>query len=95
MLIHRVFNFLMPFPNALKAHFNAGVGHALLGFLNAVFTEMENTGRQYRIGFALDYTINKAHEESSKAKSCLNSLQDSIYKDALVALANLAVDRNH
>ena len=44
---------------------------------------------------ALDYTINKAHEESAKAKACLNTLKDSIYKDALYALANLAVERNH
>ncbi len=56
--------------------------------LSLIKTAVQTTG-------ALDYTINRAQEESSKAKSCLNTLQDSIYKDALYALANLAVERDH
>lgn len=44
---------------------------------------------------ALNFTLNKAKEESVKAIKCLNILPDSEYKNALIGLAKLAVDRNH
>ncbi|MBE0363022.1 octaprenyl-diphosphate synthase [Pseudoalteromonas ulvae UL12] len=44
---------------------------------------------------ALNFTLNKAKEESVKAIECLNILPDSEYKNALIGLAKLAVDRNH
>jgi octaprenyl-diphosphate synthase len=44
---------------------------------------------------ALDYTIQCAKDEAEKAKACLESLKKSPYKEALLALAGLAVDRNN
>ncbi len=44
---------------------------------------------------ALDYTIKRANEEAEKAKNCLNTLESSTFKDALFALAGLAVERNN
>lgn len=44
---------------------------------------------------ALSYTIQRANEEADSAKACLDILPESTYKDALGALAALAVDRNH
>ncbi|MDB2386795.1 octaprenyl diphosphate synthase [Shewanella sp.] len=44
---------------------------------------------------ALEYTEQRAIEESNKAISALAILPDSAYKTALVSLANIAVQRNH
>lgn len=44
---------------------------------------------------ALDYTIAKANEQADLAKKSLNSIGDSIYKEALIALCDLAVKRDH
>ncbi|MCS6204261.1 octaprenyl diphosphate synthase [Shewanella baltica] len=44
---------------------------------------------------ALNYTQQKAIEESEKAIKALSILPDSDYKQALVALAKISVDRNH
>ncbi len=44
---------------------------------------------------ALNYTQQKAIEESEKAIEALSILPDSDYKQALVALAKISVDRNH
>ncbi|MDN3378839.1 MULTISPECIES: octaprenyl diphosphate synthase [unclassified Pseudoalteromonas] len=44
---------------------------------------------------ALEFTMNKADEEADKAIACLSVLADSPYKEALVSLARIAVDRNH
>ncbi|SES73664.1 octaprenyl diphosphate synthase [Thorsellia anophelis] len=44
---------------------------------------------------SLDYTKQKAEEESDKAIASLSQLDDSIYKDALIFLANLAVNRTY
>ena len=44
---------------------------------------------------ALNYTIERANEEVKKAKDCLNTLESSPYKEALFALAGLAVERDH
>ena len=44
---------------------------------------------------ALEFTMNKADEEADKAIACLSVLPDSAYKEALVSLARIAVERNH
>ncbi len=43
---------------------------------------------------ALDYTRQKAFEQADMAISALNTIPDSEYKQALIALAHIAVDRN-
>lgn len=47
-----------------------------------------------RVG-SLDYTRKKAEEEADKAISCLSFMPDNSFKEALIGLANIAVDRNH
>ncbi len=42
---------------------------------------------------SLKYTQQRAEQESEKAIACLSVVPDSDYKDALVALAHLAVKR--
>jgi octaprenyl-diphosphate synthase len=44
---------------------------------------------------ALDFAMNKARDEAQKAIDYLNILPDSDYKQALIALANLSVSRDH
>lgn len=44
---------------------------------------------------ALNYTQQKAIEESEKAIAALSIFPDSDYKSALIALAKISVDRNH
>ena len=44
---------------------------------------------------ALDYTKSKAIEESNIAIAALDALPDSRYKEAMVALARIAVDRTN
>lgn len=44
---------------------------------------------------ALNYTQQKAIEESEKAIAVLSILPESDYKQALIALAKISVDRNH
>lgn len=44
---------------------------------------------------ALDFTMQKAQQEADKAIACLTVLEESDYKDALIALANIAVQRDH
>lgn len=44
---------------------------------------------------ALDYTKNKAIEESEKAIAALSCISDSPYKEALISLANIAVNRSN
>lgn len=55
--------------------------------LDEILSIMQKTG-------SLDYTRAKAHEEADKAIRELTVIPDSDYKEALVALAHLAVDRN-
>ena len=43
---------------------------------------------------ALDYTKQAAHNAYKKACDCLVGLPESIYKDALYALAEAAINRN-
>ncbi|MFC0179302.1 octaprenyl diphosphate synthase [Thorsellia kenyensis] len=47
-----------------------------------------------RIG-SLDYTLRRAEEEADKAIKSLSILPDSVYKEALVFLAHLSVNRTH
>ncbi|TKB46915.1 octaprenyl diphosphate synthase [Thalassotalea mangrovi] len=54
--------------------------------LDEILAILERTG-------ALEYTYQKAVEESQKAIAALSELPDSQYKNALIALANIAVDR--
>jgi octaprenyl-diphosphate synthase len=44
---------------------------------------------------ALDYTRDEALKASARAAASISSLTDSPYKQALLALASFAVDRNH
>ncbi len=44
---------------------------------------------------AVDYTSDCAKNEAKQAITALNFLTDSIYKDALIFLANFSVSRNH
>ena len=47
-----------------------------------------------RVG-SLTYTRSKAEEEADKAIAALSFMPDSEYKQALIGLANIAVERNH
>lgn len=58
-----------------------------LPHLNRILDVMNQTG-------ALEYTRAKAHEEADKAIAALAAVPDSDYKDALIALAHMSVDRN-
>lgn len=55
--------------------------------LDQIVLCMQETG-------ALEYTLQKAKEESDKAIASLTSLPNSIYKTALIDLAYLAIERN-
>lgn len=55
--------------------------------LDEILKAMQETG-------ALELTQQMAEEEAEKAIAALNLLDDSAYKQALVALAHLSVDRN-
>ncbi|MBM4207593.1 MAG: octaprenyl diphosphate synthase [Gammaproteobacteria bacterium] len=44
---------------------------------------------------AIEYTEQRANEEAQKAMAALDFLQDSQYKDALLALARFSVQRNY
>lgn len=58
-----------------------------LPHLNRILAVMQSTG-------ALDYTRQKANEEADKAITALSAIPESDYKQALIALAHIAVDRN-
>lgn len=42
----------------------------------------------------IEYSIEKAHEFSDKAKKCLEPFKDSEYKDSLIDLVDFVIDRN-
>ena len=44
---------------------------------------------------AIDYTIERANEQARFAKEALGEIENSVYKEALLALCDLAVARNH
>jgi octaprenyl-diphosphate synthase len=43
---------------------------------------------------AFEYTRNIAEQEAQKARECIAFLSESPYKEALLALADMAVERN-
>lgn len=59
-----------------------------LALLPQVLSILEQTG-------AFVYTRKKAEAEANKARQALAILPDSLHKDALMALADLAVNRRH
>lgn len=59
-----------------------------MNHLEAILTALNETN-------ALEFTMNKANEEADKAIACLAVLDESPYKEALISLARIAVDRNH
>lgn len=62
---------------------NNGMDH-----LEAILTALNETK-------ALEFTMDKANEEADKAIACLAVLDESPYKEALISLARIAVDRSH
>ncbi len=44
---------------------------------------------------ALEFTMERARQEADKAIACLEVLEESDYKTALIALANISVSRDH
>jgi octaprenyl-diphosphate synthase len=59
-----------------------------LGQIDAITNAVRTCG-------AIDYTIERANEQARLAKEALGEIENSIYKEALLALCDLAVDRNH
>ncbi|OUS29943.1 octaprenyl diphosphate synthase [Gammaproteobacteria bacterium 45_16_T64] len=62
---------------------NGGLDH-----LEAITAAVHNSG-------ALDYTLESALNQSRLAKEALSKVPSSKYKDALIGLADLAVNRDH
>lgn len=56
--------------------------------IDAITTAVRNCG-------AIDYTIERANDQSRLAKEALGEIENSVYKEALLALSDLAVARNH
>ncbi|KAA1151785.1 octaprenyl diphosphate synthase [Pseudoalteromonas sp. FUC4] len=56
--------------------------------LEEILTALEQTN-------ALEFTMQKAELEADKAIACLDFLAESDYKQALISLARIAVDRDH
>lgn len=59
-----------------------------INLLNEVSEIIQTSG-------AIEFTRQKAHDEAALAKQALADTVDSDYKQALLALADLAVNRNH
>lgn len=57
--------------------------------------ELDAITRAVRDCGALDYTIEQAQEQSRLAKACLAAVPDNLHKQAMLALCDLAVARNH
>lgn len=55
--------------------------------LDTVLATMKRCG-------SLEYTYARAKEESQKAIDALSTLDDSVYKDALISLAEVAISRH-
>ena len=56
--------------------------------LEAILTALKQTN-------ALEFTMQKAQQEADKAIACLDFLAESQYKQALISLARIAVERDH
>ena len=59
-----------------------------LDHIDAITSAVRNCG-------AIDYTIERANEQARFAKEALGEIENSVYKEALLALCDLAVARNH
>ncbi len=59
-----------------------------LEHINAITRAVQECG-------AINYTLAKAQEQSQLAQAALAPVPDSIYKNALLSLCELAVNRNH
>jgi octaprenyl-diphosphate synthase len=57
-------------------------------FLDDILTTLSDTK-------ALDFAMDQARSEAKKAIDSLSILPESDYKQALIALANLSVSRDH
>ncbi|HHR6052965.1 TPA: octaprenyl diphosphate synthase [Providencia alcalifaciens] len=55
--------------------------------LETVLSTMKRCG-------SLEYTYQRAQEEAQKAIDALNALEDSVYKEALIGLAHVAIQRH-
>ncbi|PCJ44927.1 MAG: octaprenyl diphosphate synthase [Moraxellaceae bacterium] len=64
------------------------IKHGGLEQLEAITAAVKNSG-------ALEYTQRAAQQQSELAKEALSGVPSSAYKDALIALADLAVNRDH
>lgn len=62
------------------------IEHGGLDHLDEVLLAIENTK-------ALDYSMKKAQNAALTAQTCLANLPSSPYKDALIALTNIAINR--
>ncbi|XQF89449.1 octaprenyl diphosphate synthase [Pseudoalteromonas espejiana] len=56
--------------------------------LEAILTALKETN-------SLEFTMQKAQQEAEKAIACLDFLAESEYKQALISLARIAVERDH
>lgn len=63
--------------------------------LSGGLDQLEAITRAVRNCGALDYTIEQANHQAALAKNCISAVPDSLHKQALVALCDLAVARNH
>jgi octaprenyl-diphosphate synthase len=64
------------------------IEHGGLDELDIILAAIQNTG-------ALACTFSRAREEAREAVAALGRVPGSVYKDALVELANFAVDRRY
>jgi len=75
-------------PEADQEMIRQAIRHGGLDHIDAITAAVKSCG-------AIDYTIAKANQQAQLAKEALGEIKDSMYKDALLALCDLAVARNH
>lgn len=63
--------------------------------LSGGLEQLDAITRAVRSCGALDYTIEQANRQAAMAKDCIATVPDSLHKQALVGLCDLAVARNH
>ena len=63
--------------------------------LSGGLDQLDAITRAVRSCGALDYTIEQARRQATLAKDSIAAVGDSLHKQALVALCDLAVARNH
>ncbi|MAR89516.1 MAG: polyprenyl synthetase family protein [Pseudomonadota bacterium] len=64
------------------------IRHGGLDHITAITEAVQTCG-------AIEYTLEQARHQARLAKEALGEIDDSMYKDALLALCDLAVARNH